>query len=89
VPLSHACDLGEHQNCGGNGDVLGCTCRCHDACDCERCGADLGDGQSGLCVFCYAERAAEAEARPPLLSCEYCARDGGVCPVCDPAKRGV
>jgi hypothetical protein len=41
MPLSHACDLGQHADCGGNGDMFGCTCDCHlppDAELCELCG---------------------------------------------------
>jgi hypothetical protein len=29
MPLSHACELGQHEDCGGKGDMLGCSCNCH------------------------------------------------------------
>lgn len=27
---SNACTADQHQDCRGNGDMLGCTCPCHD-----------------------------------------------------------
>ncbi len=44
MPISTECDLGQHEDCGGNGDMFGCTCRCHEAHD-PQSAADILRGE--------------------------------------------
>lgn len=56
---SNACEMGQHEDCGGNGDMQGCTCDCHAEPDAEReckvCGEELDATEDDICDDCEAE----------------------------------